>query len=180
MSELPQIATHRTSCVDASPPCLHTACTDWALRELVGKLPLLTPSVRSANLELARRGSQRHPIPKSIEVSNSVGLRAVRASVSSDRRDQGAPIRQQEVVSSGRPAIDDTRGDGNSDRVSSGGSGLREGSGRRGQTVELQLCVLLTPAMVCSHRAGCKPPARSRADDRNFRQAAPPEHQLRV
>jgi hypothetical protein len=49
-----------------------------------------------------------------------------------------------------------------------------------GQTVELQLRVLLTPATVWSHRAGCKPPARSRADDRNFRQAAPPEHQLRV
>jgi hypothetical protein len=49
-----------------------------------------------------------------------------------------------------------------------------------GQTVELQLRVLLTSATVWSHRAGCKPPARSRADDRNFRQAAPPEHQLRV
>jgi DNA-directed RNA polymerase specialized sigma24 family protein len=37
-----------------------------------------------------------------------------------------------EVASSGRRAIDETRGDGNSDRVSSGGSGLRVGSGRRG------------------------------------------------
>ena len=42
------------------------------------------------------------------------------------------PIGHLEVAGSGRPAIDETRGDGNSDRVSSGGSGLREGSGRRG------------------------------------------------
>jgi hypothetical protein len=48
------------------------------------------------------------------------------------------------------------------------------------QTVALQLRVLLTSATVWSNRAGFKPPARSRADDRNFRQAAPPEHQLRV
>ena len=49
-----------------------------------------------------------------------------------------------------------------------------------GQTVELELRVLLTPATVWSHHAGCRAPARSRVDDRNFRQAAPPEHQLRV
>ena len=55
---------------------------------------------------------------------------AVARVVSSDRRAQGAPIGEQEVVSSGRPAIKETHGDGNSDRFSSGGRGLREGSGR--------------------------------------------------
>jgi hypothetical protein len=50
-SQETQYAT--TTCVDSPLPCLHTVCTDAALRELVANWHLLTPSVRDRILDLA-------------------------------------------------------------------------------------------------------------------------------
>jgi hypothetical protein len=51
---IPQIDTQRISCVDAPLPCLHTACTNSALRELVTCWQRLTPHVRAAIMQLVR------------------------------------------------------------------------------------------------------------------------------
>jgi hypothetical protein len=42
------------SCADTPPPCLHIACTDFDLRELVACWHRLTPDVIAAIMGLAR------------------------------------------------------------------------------------------------------------------------------
>jgi hypothetical protein len=42
----PQVVSQHDGCVDTPPPCLHTACSDSALRELVAGWHRLTADVR--------------------------------------------------------------------------------------------------------------------------------------
>ena len=53
-SHIPEVLTPHSTCVDTPPPCLHTACTDLALRELVASWHRLTPDVRETIVRIAR------------------------------------------------------------------------------------------------------------------------------
>jgi hypothetical protein len=50
----PQVVSPHDSCVNTPPPCLHTVCTDLALRELVASWHRLTPDVRETIVRIAR------------------------------------------------------------------------------------------------------------------------------
>jgi hypothetical protein len=53
-SQVPQVVSPHDTCIDCPPTCLHIACTDFALRELVASWRRLTPDVRGKIMELAR------------------------------------------------------------------------------------------------------------------------------
>jgi hypothetical protein len=64
----PHPEIHKTLCsktVAATPipPCLHIACTDFALRELVACWHRLAADVRERIIELARRGDPARSTP---------------------------------------------------------------------------------------------------------------------
>jgi len=62
-----QSVSQKDCCVEGSPACLHTVCTDVALRELVARWHGLAPSVRAeiiglmGGLGLELRASQQAP-----------------------------------------------------------------------------------------------------------------------
>jgi hypothetical protein len=53
-SQIPQVVLKHDICVESRRPCLHTACTDLALGELVASWHRLTPEVCAAIMELVR------------------------------------------------------------------------------------------------------------------------------
>ena len=53
-SRNPQVVIQHDSCVDTPSPCLHTACTDFALRELVACWQQLSAGVRERIVRIAR------------------------------------------------------------------------------------------------------------------------------
>jgi hypothetical protein len=53
-SQNPQTITQEDSCVDTNPPCLHLACTDLALRELVIAWRQLSAEARETIVKIAR------------------------------------------------------------------------------------------------------------------------------
>jgi hypothetical protein len=53
-SQNPQDIVPQASCVDAPPPCLHIACNDLALRELVASWHGLAVDVREGIVRMAR------------------------------------------------------------------------------------------------------------------------------
>ena len=53
-SRNPQVVMQHDRCVDTPPPCLHTACTDFALRELVACWQQLSADVRERIVRIAR------------------------------------------------------------------------------------------------------------------------------
>ena len=55
-SRNPQSTTQEATCVDASPPCLHPACTDSALRELVTAWHQMSSEAREKVVRIARDG----------------------------------------------------------------------------------------------------------------------------
>jgi hypothetical protein len=55
-SQNPQVALEQGTCVEQGCEWLHYVCTEEALQELVTKWHRLTPSVRIAIVDLARRG----------------------------------------------------------------------------------------------------------------------------
>jgi hypothetical protein len=52
-SQIPQADTQHIGCIDASLRCLHTVCTDLALRALVASWHRLTPDVRERIMSVA-------------------------------------------------------------------------------------------------------------------------------
>jgi hypothetical protein len=52
---LAQVDTPHNVCVNTPPPCLHTACTNLALRKLVACWHRLTPHVRDEIVTIFRR-----------------------------------------------------------------------------------------------------------------------------
>jgi hypothetical protein len=55
-TEIPQAVSHHITWVEEGWQWLHYVCTDAALRELVANWHCLSPSVKAAILDLARRG----------------------------------------------------------------------------------------------------------------------------
>jgi hypothetical protein len=53
-SKIPQAGTQHGSYVDTPPPCLHIACTDLALREMVACWHLLSVNVRETIVRISR------------------------------------------------------------------------------------------------------------------------------
>ena len=56
-SQNSQIVSQHSDCVDTRPSCLHTACSDLALRELVAGWHMLTLAVRQRIINVARGAS---------------------------------------------------------------------------------------------------------------------------
>jgi hypothetical protein len=56
-SQSSQAETQHGSYVDTPPPCLHTACTDLALRELVANWHRLTAVCREKIVEMSQNSS---------------------------------------------------------------------------------------------------------------------------
>jgi len=54
-SQIPQVVSQQDSCVEHGCQWLHYLCADAALQELVVNWHRLTPSVRTAIMDLARR-----------------------------------------------------------------------------------------------------------------------------
>ncbi len=62
--EFPQVAMQHKSCADTQAGCLHTVCTDLALRELVAKWLSLAPSVRTKIIGLMRESEASSQAPE--------------------------------------------------------------------------------------------------------------------
>jgi hypothetical protein len=54
-AQIPQVVSQQDSCVEHGCQWLHYVCTDAALQELVVNWHRLTPSARTAIMDLARR-----------------------------------------------------------------------------------------------------------------------------
>jgi hypothetical protein len=58
-SRIPQADTPHDSCANTTLTCLHTACTGFALRELVSSWHRVTPDVRERIVAIVRRHPER-------------------------------------------------------------------------------------------------------------------------